>query len=100
MNTDSDEDKIVNYSVALCAQDSVSLEKKQRQLIRDIPSEDVSNLSQSHNEISGINHEEAINKEFDTVQCPTSYDEETELQKVRTMGMPMNDGDISTMEAD
>ena len=28
MNTDSDEVKIVKYNVALCAQDSVSLEKK------------------------------------------------------------------------
>ena len=28
MNTDSNEEKIVKYNVALCAQDSVSLEKK------------------------------------------------------------------------
>ena len=28
MNTDSDEEKIINYNMALCAQDSVSLEKK------------------------------------------------------------------------
>ena len=28
MNTDSDEEKIVNYIMALCIQDSVSLEKK------------------------------------------------------------------------
>ena len=28
MNTDSDEEKIVNYDMALCAQDSVSMEKK------------------------------------------------------------------------
>ena len=28
MNTDSDKEKIVKYNVALCAQDSVSLEKK------------------------------------------------------------------------
>ena len=28
MNTDSDEEKIVNYNMALCAQDSVSLKKK------------------------------------------------------------------------
>ena len=100
MNTDSDEEKIVNYNVALCAQDSVSLEKKQRWLNRDIPSEDINNLSQSHNEISGIDHEEAINKEINTVQGPTSYDEEIELQKAWTMGMPTMDGDISTKEAD
>ena len=40
MNTDSNEEKIVKYNVALCTQDSVSLQKKQRQLNRDIPSED------------------------------------------------------------
>ena len=28
MNTDSDEEPVVKYNVALCAQDSVSLEKK------------------------------------------------------------------------
>ena len=28
MNTDSDEEKIINYNVALCAQGCVSLEKK------------------------------------------------------------------------
>ena len=100
MNTDSDEEKIVKYYVALCAQDSVLLEKRQRWLNRDIPREDVSSLSQSHNEINGIDHEETINKETDTVQGPTSYDEEVESQKAWTMEMLMNDGDISTMEAD
>ena len=30
MNTDSDEDKNVKYNMALCTEDSVSLEKKQR----------------------------------------------------------------------
>ena len=28
MNTDSDEEKIINYNVALCTQDSVLMEKK------------------------------------------------------------------------
>ena len=28
MNTDSDEEKIINYNMALCPQDSMSLEKK------------------------------------------------------------------------
>ena len=40
MNTDSDEEPVIKYHVFLCAHDSVSLEKKQRWLIRDIPSED------------------------------------------------------------
>ena len=100
MNTDSNEEKIVNYNVALCAQISMSLEKQRKQLNRDIPSEDVNNLSQSHNEINGMDHEEAINKEIDTVQGPTSYNKEIESQKAWTMEMPMMDGDISTTEAD
>ena len=29
MNTDSDEEPVVKYNVALCAHDSVSLEKKE-----------------------------------------------------------------------
>ena len=60
MNTDSDEEKILNYNMALCAQDSMSLEKKRRRLNRDIPSEDVNNLSQSHNKINEMDCEEAI----------------------------------------
>ena len=100
MNTDSDEEKIVNYDMALCAQDSVSLEKKQRGLNRDIPNEDINNLSQSQNNISGIDHEEVINKEIDTVQGPTSYDKEIELKKMWATGMPTMDFNISTMEAD
>ena len=100
MNTDSDEEQIVKYNVALCAQDSVSLEKKQRRLNRDIPSEEENHLSLSHNEISEVDNEEAINNEINTVQGPTSYDEEIELQKVWTMEMPMIDGNISTMETE
>ena len=76
MNTDSDEEQIIKYNVALCAQDSVSLEKKRRWLNRDIPSEDENHLSQIHNDISKIDNKEAINKEINTVQGPTSYDDE------------------------
>ena len=42
LNTDSDKEPVVKYNVALCIQDSVSLEKKRRRLNRDIPSEDES----------------------------------------------------------
>ena len=38
MNTDSNEEKNIKYNVALCTQDSVSLEKKRRQLNGEIPS--------------------------------------------------------------
>ena len=42
LKTDSNEEPVVKYNVALCTQDSVSLEKKRRRLNRDIPSEDES----------------------------------------------------------
>ena len=100
MNTDSDEEQIIKCNVALCAQDTVSLEKKQRRLNRDIPSEDENHLSLSHNEISNVDNEEALNNEIDTVQGPTSYDDEIKSRKAWTMGMPMIDGDISMMETE
>ena len=98
MNTDSDEEQVVKYIVALCAQDSVSLEKKGRRLNRDIPSENKIQLSLSHNEINRTDNEEAINDEIDTVQDQTSYDEEIKSWKVWTMAMPTINGDISMME--
>ena len=59
LKTESDEEPIVKYNLALCAQDSVSLEKKRRRLNRDIPSEAKSQLS-------------LINKENDTVPHHTN----------------------------
>ena len=52
LKTDSDEEPVDKYNVALCAQDSVLLEKKRRRLNRYIPSEDESRLSLSHNVIN------------------------------------------------
>ena len=69
--------------MALLAKDSVSLEKKQRRLNRDIPSETTNQLSR-------------FNEESDTKQGLTSQDEEIESQEAWTMGMPLIDGDIST----
>ena len=100
MNTDSDKEPVIKYNVALCTHNSVSLEKKRRQLNRDIPSEDENQLSLSHNEINRTDNMEAINQETKTVQGPTSYDDEIELQKAWTMGMPMIDGNISTMDSE
>ena len=100
MNTDSDKEPVIKYNVALCTHNSVSPEKKRRQLNRDIPSEDENQLSLSHNEINRTDNKEAINQDTDTVQGPTSYDDEIELQKAWTMGMPMIDGDISMMDSE
>ena len=86
LKTDSDE-AIVKYNLALCAQDSMSLEKKRRRLNRDIPSEAESQLS-------------LINKENDTVPYPTNNNDDDESQKAWTMGMPTNDGDISMIDSE
>ena len=100
LKTDSNEEPVVKYNVALCAQDSVSLEKKRRWLNRDMPSEDESQLSLSHNKINRTDNEDAINEENDTVPCPTSYDDENKSLRVWTMGMPTIDGDISMMDTE
>ena len=83
LNTDSDDEQVIKYNVALLATDSVSLEKKRRRLNRDIPSEATNNLSR-------------LNEECDTKQGLTTQDEEIESQEAWTMGMPSIDGDIST----
>ena len=76
LKTDIDEESIVKYNVALCTKDSVSLEKKQRRLNRDISNETESQLS-------------LINRETDTLPHPTSNDDEAESQKAWTMVMPI-----------
>ena len=63
------------------------MEKKQRRLNRDIRSEAESQLS-------------LINKENNTVPYPTNNDNDDESQKAWTMGMPTNDGDISTIDSE
>ena len=84
LKSDSDEEPIVKYNVALCVKDSVSLEKKGRRLNRNTPNETESQLS-------------LINRAIDTVPRPTSNDDEDESRKAWTMGMPTNDGNISTI---
>ena len=83
INTDSDDEQVIKYNVALLATDSVSLEKKRRRLNRDIPSE-------------ATNHLSRFNEESDTKQGLTTQDEEIESQEAWTMGMPSINGDIST----
>ena len=87
LKTDSEEESIVKYNLALSAQDSVSLEKKRRRLNRDIPREVESQLS-------------LINKADDTVPCPTSNDDDNKSQKAWPMGMPTNDSDISMIDSE
>ena len=57
-------------------------------------------MSLSNSAINETDWVKEIDKETNTVQCPSSYDEEMESQKAWTMEMPMMDSDISTTEAD
>ena len=83
LNTESDDEQVIKYDVALLATDSVSLEKKRRRLNRDIPSE-------------APNHLSRLNEDSNTKQGLTTQAEESESQEAWTMGMPSIDGDIST----
>ena len=47
MKSQSEEEEEVKYNVALCANDSVSLERKRRQLNETTPNEYVHDVSQS-----------------------------------------------------
>ena len=87
LKSDSDEEPIVKYNVALCVKDSVSLEKKRRRLNGNTPNETESQLS-------------LINRAIDTVPHPTSNNDEDESRKAWTMGMPTNDGNISTINTE
>ena len=87
LKSDRDEEPIVKYNVALCVKDSVSLEKKRRRLNRNTPNETESQLI-------------LINRAIDTAPRPTSNDDEDESRKAWTMGMPTNDGDISTISTE
>ena len=84
LKSDSNEEPIVKYNVALCVRGSVSREKKRRRLNRNTPNETESQLS-------------LINRAIDTVPRPTSKDDEDESWKAWTMGMQTNDADISTI---
>ena len=83
LNTDSEDEQVIKYNVALLATDSVSLEKKRRRLNRDIPSE-------------ATNHLSRLNEESDTKLGLTTQDEEIEPQEAWTMRMPSIDGNVST----
>ena len=87
LESDSDEEPIIMYNVALCVKDRVSLEKKRRQLNRNTPNETESQLS-------------LINRAIDTVPHPTSNDNKDESRKAWTMRMPTNDGDISMINTE
>ena len=86
----------VKCNVALCTNDSVSLEKKRRQLNETMPNENVHDVSQSDVSLNENPTGDTFNNEATVVQGPTGDDDEIELWKAWMMEMLMNDSDIST----
>ena len=95
MKTQSEEEEEVKCIVALCADDSVSLEKKRRQLNETTPNEYIHDMSQSDISLNENPTGNTFNNVATVVQGPTDDDVKNELQKAWTMEMLMNEGNIS-----
>ena len=92
--TQSEEEEEVKYNMALCANNSVSPEKKRRQLNENMPSKNAHDISQSDILLNENPTGNTFNNELTTVQDPTGDDNKIESSKAWTMEMPTNDSDI------
>ena len=80
--TQSEEEKEeVKCNVALCTNDSMSLEKKRRQLNKAMPDENVNNVSQSDILLNENPTRNTFNNKATIVQGPTGDNDEIELWK-------------------
>ena len=98
MKTQSEEEDEVKYNVAQSANDSVSLERKRRQLNKSIPHMKTHGVSQSDTLIKENRTENPLNNVTMVVEGPSDDNDENEVRKVWTMWtmeMLMNNGDIS-----
>ena len=96
VKTQSKEEKEeVKYNVALCANNSMSLEKKRRQLNETMPDKNVCDVSHSDILLNENPTRNTFNNGATIVQGPMGDDNKTELQKAWMMEMPMNNGNIS-----
>ena len=80
--------------MALCANDSVSMEKRRRRVHDNIPDKNVYDVSQndvSINENTAVN---SFNNEATKVQGPMGDNNKIKLRKAWTVEMPTNDGNI------
>ena len=93
--TQSKEEEEVKYNVAQCTNDSLSLEKKRRQLNETMPDENVHDVSQSDVSLNENPTGNTFNNEVTVVQGPTGDDDGIESWKAWMMEMLMNDSDIS-----
>ena len=93
--TPSKEEEEVTYNVALCANDSMSLEKKRRQLNKTMPDENTHYVSQSDISLNENPTRNTFINKATIVQGPMGDGNEIESWKVQMMEMLMNDSDIS-----
>ena len=93
----SKEGEGANYNVALCTNDSVSLEKKRRGLNENTLNENVHDVSQSDVSINENTTVNSFNNEVTTVQGPMDDNNEIKSQKACTVEMLMNNSNILTL---
>ena len=95
MKTQSKEEGDIKCNVALCTNDSVSLENKRRQLNKTTPNEYVHDVSQSDTSLNDNPTGSTCNNVATVAQGPTGDDDENKSWKAWMMEMLMNDGNIS-----
>ena len=93
--TQSEEEEDIKYNVALHTNDSMSLENKGSQLNENMPDENVYDVSQSDISINENTTVNSFNNEATIIQGPMGDKNEIKSQKVWTMEMLTNNGDIS-----
>ena len=93
--TQSEEEDDVMCTVDQRANDSVILERKRRRLSENDPDQNSDDYNQSDASINKMGTVNSINESLSEVQGPKDDNNKNESQKVWTMEMLMNGGDIS-----
>ena len=93
--TQSEKEEDVKCTVAQRANDSVILERKRRRLSENDPDQNSEDYNQSDASINKMSTVNSINESLSEVQGPKDDNNKNESQKVWTMEMLMNGGDIS-----
>ena len=96
MKTQSEEEEEVKCNVALCGNDSMSLQKKRRQLNQTSPDKNIHNISQSDVLLNKNPTRNTFNNEGTIVQGAMGDDDKIKSRKVWMMEMLMNNSNIST----
>ena len=95
MKTQSKEEEEVKCNVALCTNDTVSLERKRRRLDETAPNENIHDVSQSDTSLNENPTGNSFNNVATVEPGPTGDDDENKSQKAWTMEMLTSDSDIS-----